>query len=74
MSKWTEQNIFKGRSPKDQKTDEEILNIPGHRGNANHDFTSLLLEGLLSRIQTTTNVGEDVGEKEPTYIVGWNVN
>jgi hypothetical protein len=26
------------------------------------------------RTQTITNVGEDVGEKEPSYTVGGNVN
>jgi hypothetical protein len=29
---------------------------------------------LSSRTLTTTNVGEDVWKKEPTYAVGWNVN
>jgi hypothetical protein len=36
-------------------------------------FSSLLLEWLSSRIQTT-NIGEDVGEKEPLYTAGGNVN
>jgi hypothetical protein len=34
MDKWIEQSLFKGRSPNDQKTHEEMLNIPGHKGNA----------------------------------------
>jgi hypothetical protein len=38
------------------------------------DFTSLLLEWLLSRTQAATNVGEDVGEKKPLYTAGRNVN
>jgi hypothetical protein len=38
------------------------------------DSTLLLLEWLPSRIQTTTNGGEDVGEKEPLYTVGGNVS
>jgi hypothetical protein len=29
---------------------------------------------LPSRTQTTTNVGEDVGTKEPSYTAGGNVN
>jgi hypothetical protein len=33
-----------------------------------------LLEWLSSRAQTTTNVGEDVEEKKPSYTVGGNVN
>jgi hypothetical protein len=32
------------------------------------------LEQLLSRTQTTTNVGEDVGKKEPSFTAGGNVN
>jgi hypothetical protein len=28
----------------------------------------------ISRTQTTTNAGEDVGKKEPSYIVGENIN
>jgi hypothetical protein len=64
---WSE--FFKGRSPNNQKTHEEMLNIPGHKGNANQN--SLLLEWLPSRTQTT-NVGEDAGESEPSYTVGVN--
>jgi hypothetical protein len=29
---------------------------------------------IVSRTQTTTNVGEDAGEKEPSYAVGGNIN
>jgi hypothetical protein len=29
---------------------------------------------LPSRTQTTTNVGEDVGKKEPSYTAGGDVN
>jgi hypothetical protein len=36
--------------------------------------TSLLLELLSSIAQTTTNVGEDVGEKEFLYTVSGDVN
>jgi hypothetical protein len=32
MGKWTKQRYFKGKSPNDQKTHEEMLNIPGHKG------------------------------------------
>jgi hypothetical protein len=46
--------------------------IPVHIGNANQT-TSLLLELLLSRT-STTNVGEVVGEKEPSYTAGGNVS
>jgi hypothetical protein len=37
------------------------------------DSTSLLLEWLSLRTQTT-NVGEDVGKKEPSYTAGGNAN
>jgi hypothetical protein len=33
-----------------------------------------MLEWLSSRTQTATNVGKDVGKKEPSYTVGGNVN
>jgi hypothetical protein len=68
--------FFKGRSPDGQKH-VNMLNIPSQKGNANQnhtDSTSLLLEWLSSRTQITTNVGEDVGKKEPSYAVGGNVN
>jgi hypothetical protein len=35
---------------------------------SNYDSTSLLLEWLSSRTQTT-NVGEDAGEKKPSYTI-----
>jgi hypothetical protein len=35
MGKWTEKSFFKGISLNGQKTHEEMLNIPGHKGNAN---------------------------------------
>jgi hypothetical protein len=36
--------------------------------------TSLLLEWLSLRTQTTANVSEDVGKKESSYIAGGNVS
>jgi hypothetical protein len=61
-----------------KKAHEEKLNIPSHKGNANQNHIkilphSLLLELLSSRKQTT-NVGEDMRKKEPSYSVGGNVN
>jgi hypothetical protein len=35
---------------------------------------SLLLKWLSLRTQTTTKVGNDVGEKDPSYTAGGNVN
>jgi hypothetical protein len=40
-----------------------MLDILGHKGNQNH--IKIPLEWLPLRTQTTTNVGEDVGKKEP---------
>jgi hypothetical protein len=37
-------------------------------------FHFTLVRILSSRTQTTTNVGEDVGEKQPSYTAGGNVN
>jgi hypothetical protein len=31
MGKWTKQSLFKGRSPNDQITHEEMLNIPSQK-------------------------------------------
>jgi hypothetical protein len=53
-----------------------MLDIPGHKVNANQnhvDSTSLLEEWLPPPTQTT-NVGEDVGRKEPSYTAGGSVN
>jgi hypothetical protein len=43
MGKWTEETFFKGRRPKGQVIHEEMLNIPGHKGNANQNYTKILL-------------------------------
>jgi hypothetical protein len=37
MRKWTEQTTFKGRNTNGQYTHEEILSIPGHKGNTHQD-------------------------------------
>jgi hypothetical protein len=78
MKKWanelTKQCFFKGRIPNGQKT--QMLDIPGHKVNSNQnhvDSTSLLEEWLPPPTQTT-NVGEDVGRKEPSYTAGGSVN
>jgi hypothetical protein len=41
MGKRTEQSFFKGRSPNSQKLQEEMLNIPGHKGNANKNHVKI---------------------------------
>jgi hypothetical protein len=66
-----------GRSPNGQKTHEEMLTIPGHKGNANQTtlrFHITPVRMLPSRTQTTTDVGEDAGKKEPSYTAGGNAN
>jgi hypothetical protein len=76
MRKWNEQSFFKGKSLNGQKTHEEMLSISGHKGNANWNHIKSpphLLEWLPSNTKTT-NVGKDVGEKEPSYTAGGNVN
>jgi hypothetical protein len=37
MEKRIKQRLFKGRSPNNQKTHEEMLSIPGHKGNENQN-------------------------------------
>jgi hypothetical protein len=50
MKKWTNElnrDFFQTKNSNSQKAHEEMLNIPGHKGNANKNyinFTSLLLE------------------------------
>jgi hypothetical protein len=68
---FTEQKFSKGRSISDQKAHEEMLNVPGHKGNANQNHNSSKMSIFK---YTTTNVSEDPGKKEPLYIVGGNVN
>jgi hypothetical protein len=41
MGKWSEQFFVKGTSPNSQNVHEEILNIPGHKGNANQSHLKI---------------------------------
>jgi hypothetical protein len=41
MGQWTEQRIFKERSPNGQETHEEMMNIPGHIENANQNHIKI---------------------------------
>jgi hypothetical protein len=45
-----------------------MLNIPGHEGNANQKMLRFHFTPVRIAIikNTTTNVGEDVGKKEPS--------
>jgi hypothetical protein len=79
MKKWanTEQSFFKGKSPNDkankQPKHEKMLNIPGYKIKI-ISFHLTPVRMAIIRTQTTTNVGEDVGKKEPSFTVGGNVN
>jgi hypothetical protein len=41
MGKKTEQSFFKGRSPNDLKTHEELLDILDNKGNANQNHIKI---------------------------------
>jgi hypothetical protein len=51
-----------------------MLSIPVIKEMQIKDSTSLVLNWLSSRTQTTTNVCKDVRKKEPSYTVGGNVS
>jgi hypothetical protein len=58
-----------------KKTHEEVLNITDHEWNANQIHINIPpQEWQPSRTQTTTNVGQDVGENESSNTAVWNVN
>jgi hypothetical protein len=60
----------------EKKIHEEMLTIPVHKGNANKTTLRFHLTPVrISTIKnTTTNVGEYLKEKEPSYTAGGNVN
>jgi hypothetical protein len=41
MGKYTEQSFVKGGRTKSQKTLEEMLNLPAHKGNANQNHIKI---------------------------------
>jgi hypothetical protein len=41
MANELNKGFFKGRSPNGQKTHEEMLIIPGHKGNTNQSHTKV---------------------------------
>jgi hypothetical protein len=53
-----------------------MLNIFGHKGNANQIYIEILSHPSQKAIinNTNTNAGKDVGTKEPFYTVSDNVN
>jgi hypothetical protein len=67
VKKWPNElnRVFQGRSPNGQKTHEEMLNIPGHKGNANENTLRFHLTPVRMVTSKTTNVGEDVRKNKP---------
>jgi hypothetical protein len=49
-----------------KKTHEEMFNILARKRNGHQNH--------ITRTQTATNVGKDVGKKKPSYTAGGNVN
>jgi hypothetical protein len=41
MGKWTNQSLFKGRSPIAKKHVKKMLNTPGHKGNPNQNHIKI---------------------------------
>jgi hypothetical protein len=52
-----------------------MFKILSHKRNVNQDYTKIPSHPHLmaSRKQTTTNPGEDMGEKEPSYAADGNI-
>jgi hypothetical protein len=50
-----------------------MLNILDNKGNANQNHIKIPVRNVIIK-NTMTNSGEDVGEKEPSYTTGGNVN
>jgi hypothetical protein len=60
-----------------KKTHEKLFTIPGHKGNTNQNHTKIPLHSfriVSIKIPPTTNVGEDMGKKEPSHTAGGNVS
>jgi hypothetical protein len=56
------------------KRHEKMLTIPDHKGNINQNYVKFHLTPVRIRTPKTTNVGKDVGKKEPLYTAGRNVS
>jgi hypothetical protein len=50
-----------------------MLTIPGHKGNANQNHTKIPPQPCQNSTPPT-NVGEDMGKKEPSYTAGGNAS
>jgi hypothetical protein len=56
MGKLTEQSFFKARSPNGEKTHEEMLTIPDHKGNASQNHVKIPLTHVrIATIKNTKN-------------------
>jgi hypothetical protein len=78
MSKWIQQSFFKGRGQNDKKkkkTHEEMLNIPGCKGNANQNHVLIFyLSPVRMTIIKNTNNNKcwwGCGEKEALIQCWW---
>jgi hypothetical protein len=76
MKKWAKElnrAFSKEEAQMAKKTHEEMLNIPGHKGNANQRFYLIPIR-MTTIKNTTTNIGKDVRKKESSYTAGGNIN
>jgi hypothetical protein len=79
MGKITEQNFFKGSSPNSKKIHVEVLNILAIKEMQvkimiKFHLTPIRMSIIKNTNNNKTNVGEDMGKKEPSYTVGRNIN
>jgi phenylalanyl-tRNA synthetase alpha subunit len=77
MKKWANE-LNRAFSKEVQIVKKHIKKCSTHKGNTKQNHikipTSFLLEWLSSRTKITTNAGDDLGKKEPSYTVIRNVN
>jgi hypothetical protein len=83
IKKWATElkltELFQGRSPNSQKTHEKMFTTPGQKEvqiktTLRFHLTPVTPVKISSRTPTTTNVGVDLGKKEPSYTAGGNVS
>ena len=77
MSRESKETFLQRRHPNGQEVHEKMLNRTNHQGNANqnlHEISPHPCQKGYQRRTQITNVGKDVEEKEPFYIVGEKVN
>ena len=72
MSRRHEETFFPRQDTDGQQTDEKMLNITYHQGNADQNYNEIsphTCQYGQSATQETTDVGEDVEKREPN--VNW---